>query len=339
MALSRDHHFISRLVLRRFSADGKHTVALWKPKRVGDPEQCYSRMPISGTSMRRNFNIVELMGPAGTDALEFAVSRAVEAPAADALRSVDAAPVGRLALTVTQRRALCNLAGILHANSPEGRARFQSIVDILLPQLRGGASPAQVTQVAQAAAFDRTDPAEVAAWQQIFSDLMRGGNVTRARHNLERLTLLWGQMQGQTLQKMAVTVYRIDQEPLYVLPDLPVLGKAFSGGDLPDPGSFAMFPADPHHLLVFDADAQADEIRLAHDPRLVQLLRRHFPAAPPSLTSSWHWEVTLAWTSRQKEFYALRVEDVKAARRVAAPTAGVMLRSVPSHPGPGIVLT
>jgi hypothetical protein len=191
---------------------------------------------------------------------------------------------------------------------------------------------------ARAVAFDRSDAREVAAWTAVFS-FMQDTQGLDARENVKRLTLVLGQMTANSLSKMKLTIYRLDDAPFFLLPDLPVLGMARPGGDVPESGSFVMFPFDHRHLLVFDADADADELRNNSDERLDQLLRTHFPHAPRSLRNAHDWSTTIAWTSMVAESYALQGADIKAVAARMAPGVRILVKTTPSARGPGIDLS
>lgn len=335
MGAARNHHVISRLVLRGFSSDGKHVVVLRKPGHAHEAWSCFSRVPLRGTAMLRDFNVVRLPDQAAVTTLEAAVARHVEDPAASALTSIKAAPLGPLVLPTSLRTAVCLLAGLLHANSPAGRERLSGAIDTPLP--RRSAPVGAVETFARAVAFDRNDQAEVAAWFAVLT-FMRADATAEAQENLKRLTILHGQQTGNALTKMRLTVYRLDDRPFLLLPDLPVLGKARPRGDLPDPGSFVIFPFDHRHLLVFDAEADQDQVRRDDDPRIGELLRPHFPSAPASLRTAREWSNAITWMSIANECYALQVEDVKETARRVEPGARVVLQTTPSARGPGIDL-
>jgi hypothetical protein len=198
--------------------------------------------------MVRDFNTVQLPNQRTVTTLESAISKHVETPAANALRTIQGTGIGPLQLSVEERRAVCGLAGLFHANSTPGRERLAGHLSTFLP--KGGASAAQLRTMAQAIAFDRNDVAEVFAWEQVFGFAQVGSTAT-VQANLPRLTILLGQMMARSLQKMVITVYRLAAPPYLILPDLPVLGSAPPGGDIPDPGSFVLFPFEHRHLLSF----------------------------------------------------------------------------------------
>jgi len=293
-------------------------------------------MPIVSTAMVRDFNIVELRNQQVVATLESAISKHVESAAANALRAMRAAGIGSLRLSTRARRAVCRLAGLLYTNSPEGRSRLGQQLSSFVPA--GGASTAQVSSMARAIAFDRNDAAEVSAWEQVFA-FAQVGTTPTSQANLLRLTILLGQMMARSLEKMAITVYRIAAPPSLILPDLPVLGSAPpSGGDIPDPGSFVLFPFEHRHLLVFDSGGGADEIRDADDPRIDALLQPRFPAAPQALTGARRWATVLALTSMSNEAYALRPEDLKEALALVDPAATMVMWSSPERRGPGVMI-
>ena len=81
-------------------------------------------MSIRGRAYEEGFNLIQLAAGIDSDVLERAVSKHVESPAGEAITQIVQGPVGPLALDLRRRRALCWLAGLLHANSPVGRERF-----------------------------------------------------------------------------------------------------------------------------------------------------------------------------------------------------------------------
>lgn len=331
----RNHHVISQFVQRGFSSDGKTVAGLVQPPRPGDPYVCIGKMKIERTAAVHDFNTVSGPGQPVMAALESAIAKHVESPAATALRAVQQAPVGRLGLAASTRRALCRLAGLLHANSPAGRERLRDILASFVPV--GGAPAAAIDRVATTYAFDANDAAEMDAWREAFA-FMRDGNTAVTRDNVLRTTILLGQMTASSLEKVALTVYRVDGPPHLLLPDLPVLGWSPPGGDLPDPGSGALFAFDHRHLLVFDPSSSADEVRDGDDPRLDALLRTRFPAAPVGLTGASRWGRTWAVSSMKAEAYARSVDDVTAAVALARPAARLVFHSTRNAGGPGIVL-
>jgi hypothetical protein len=331
----RNHHVVSQFLQRGFSPDRKNVVSLVKPTRPGDPYLCFGKTQIEKTAAVHDFNTVSSPVQPVITTLESALAKHVETPAANALRALQQAPIGQLALARPTRRAVCRLAGLLHANSPAGRERLQGILTSFVPV--GGAPANAIDAVARAYAFDPADAAEVDAWREAFA-FMRDGNTAVTQENVLRTTIVLGQMTAASMEKMGLTIYRLDGPPYLLLPDLPVLGWSPPGGDVPDSGSAALFPFDHRHLLVFDADASTDELRDGDDPRLDALLRARFPGRGTRLTGARRWATTLAVNSMRAEAYARTVEDVTAAVALAQPGARLVYHSTPSARGPGIVL-
>jgi hypothetical protein len=332
---SRNDHVISQFIHRGFSTDQATVLVIRRPLALGRYEVT-AGIPIKQTAMVRDFNTVELPNHQAVTTLESAIAKHIETPAANALRAIQGAGIGPLRLSAQARRAVCGLAGLFHANSPAGRQHLTQALSTFVPV--GGASPAQLRSIARAFAFNRNDAAEVFAWEQIFA-FAQVGSTTTSQANLSRLTILLGQMMAASLEKMVITVYRVAAPPYLILPDLPVLGMIPpGGGDIPDPGSFVVFPFEHRHLLVFEGRSGTDEVRDADDPRIDALLRPRFLDADQRITGARRWATVLAINSMSAEAYATRAEDFKEALTLAEPTAAVVMWSSPDQKGPGLAI-
>ncbi|HXC75763.1 MAG TPA: DUF4238 domain-containing protein [Candidatus Acidoferrum sp.] len=338
MTLSEDHHYISQLILRGFSRDGARLITVTKALASSDSFDCYPRMSIRGRAFEKGFNLVDLPAGKATDVLERAVATHIEGPAGEARAEMLLAPYGVLHLNPRRRRAMCLLAGLLHANSPIGRGSFDPVLDKVFAGLKAAPGAASlVRSMALGAALDNTDTEEVAAWEHVLG-LLSAGDTPEARANARRLTLLWGQMTAKGLQRMSLTVLRIDAPPFFVLPDLPVLGHAPDGGDIPDPGSWVIFPIDHRHLVVFTTDSQPDMVRGADSGMLVGLWTKTKGPLPMRIQKDVELQTSLSFTSMHEELYAYDLDDVLAAARLFPKPPSISVKSGPGVRGSGIVL-
>lgn len=327
------------MIFRNFSQDASHIVTCERVSAVPVEFVCYPNSPIKKRAFRADFNGVVMPDGSTSDVLERSIGKHVETPAADAINHILRAPVGQLVLTTKQRTALCNLAGLFHANSPMGRERFDHTLDTLYPNLKKTTNPSPlVTGLARASAFDATDREEVAALEQLWA-LLSGAVTETTKQNASRLSIVWGHMTAAALAKMDITVLRIDRPPYWLLPDLPVLGDAPNGGDIPDPGSYMLFPLQRSTLAVFSTGKCQDSIEPAATGFLLGLYRAIKPGQS-RMTTDWDVQASIAGNAlaggESEELYAHSVDDVAAMGKVLQ--VQIKIKSSPGSRAPGIML-
>ncbi len=321
------------MILRGFSRDGIHLVNCEQnPAKLGE-FVCYSKSPLRARAFRPDFNGVVLPDGTTSDVLERSLNQHVETPAASAIQQIVASRPGALALDVEARKGLCQLAGIIHANSPIGRQRFDSTMAGVFSQLKSGAKPSFIASLARATAFDPTDVEEVTAFEQVWSFMQGLSDPETQKANASRLSIHWGRLTAKGLMKMSITVLRIDSPPFWILPDVAVLGLAHPGGDLPDADSFLIFPIHRQSLVVYSGSAAGDSVVPAGKALLDTLYRTINPHRGKAM-SDWDVQAAIAGNSLKHgetgELFAHSVDDITAMGKLLL--MPIEVKRSPGHP-------